>query len=80
MLRFTSCVILSGVKSQGDETESKFWRGSGKVAASRSKTDEDVQSTDEEGICERFMTRRLHKQHIVGIGVPCHTLTHIDAY
>ena len=42
-------------------TESKFWRGSGKNAASRSKTDEFVQSTDEEGISERFVTRRLHK-------------------
>ena len=38
-------------------TESKFWRGSGKNAASRSKTDEFVQSTDEEGISERFMIR-----------------------
>ena len=49
MLRFTPGVILSGVKSQGDETESKFWRGSGKVAASRSKTDEDVRLAHDRG-------------------------------
>ena len=31
-----------------------------KCEMKRSKTDEFVQSTNEEGICERFMTRCLH--------------------
>ena len=44
--------------------KSKFWRGSGTIAASRSKTDEFVQRTDEEGICERFMTRLFAQSNI----------------